>query len=155
MTSELEHNSTYARQYPATDPLQWASYEIADTGDGWYRITTSIDTDSFTGMPDGTSEYMFMMFPYHVWENDTRAVIMLDNVAIQDAVYICEGWECPSTTKTVVELAPIVLGLAVIIISFMWMLSHEGDDFVSVVINLGVVYLFLAIIMAIIFGILG
>lgn len=69
--------------------------------------------------------------------------------------YIYDPMYAGSVATNILRYAPILLGLFVVLMTFVWVMTKEGEDTISVMIQIGVLYLVLVMMLVIIYGILG
>jgi hypothetical protein len=69
--------------------------------------------------------------------------------------YIYDPMYAGDVATNILRLAPILLGLFVVMMTFVWVMTRESEEFLSVMIQMAVLYLVLAVMLTIIFSILG
>ena len=57
-------------------------------------------------------------------------------------------------TFTILSLAPIIFSIFVVGTTFVWLMTHEGEETVSVMIHIGILYLVILVMLVIIYGIM-
>jgi len=68
----------------------------------------------------------------------------------------CQGWECASTARSVVGLAPIIVGLGVLVgMIAMFLMKDEEESMLALVIKGGVIALIAVVMLTILVGVIG
>jgi hypothetical protein len=69
--------------------------------------------------------------------------------------YIYDPMYAGDVATNILRYAPILLGLFILMMTFVWVMTRESEEFLSVMIQMAVLYLVLAVMLTIIFSILG
>jgi hypothetical protein len=68
--------------------------------------------------------------------------------------YIYDPMYAGDVATNILRLAPILLGLFVVMMTFVWVMTRESEEFLSVMLHMFVIYMILAVMLVILFGIL-
>jgi hypothetical protein len=68
--------------------------------------------------------------------------------------YIYDPMYAGAVATNILRLAPILLGLFCVFMTFVWVMNRESEEFLSVLMHMFVLYMILAVMLIILFGIL-
>jgi hypothetical protein len=143
-------------RWNTTDVIEYGNgvfsgLSVAPLGDEWYHASAIASS----ALMDNEVDYGLFTFNGNL--NDIK--YSLDNVVLKEATYTpepCQGWECASTARSVVGLAPIIVGLGVLVgMIAMFLMRDEEESMLALVIKGGVIALIAVVMLTILVSVIG